>query len=445
MRNTAMWLWLLVIVAGCLVEAPPESQPRILEFAEPTTQKPAASEPVANAEVAANAEPQAPDAAPPALESPSTGGHNTLTRKELEAGWIRLFDGHTLFGWLPNSETKWSVNNGVIVGENGDAKGLLVTTTRFANYELRCDFRLEKNGNSGIFLRTPLKPTNPAVDCYELNMWDAAPEFKTASLVGRAKPAEPVPLDEEWHSYSMTLDGPHVTVTLDGKPVLDYTDNTAAPLASGFIGLQMNGGRAEFRNVFLRPLGLANLFDGETLTGWRVVPGSKSQFAVEDGAIHVTNGAGFLETERTAGDFVFQFEARTNGDSLNSGVFFRAAPGNQAAPSNGYEFQVHNGFKNGDRQQPVDSGTGAIFRRVAARRVITNDREWLNATLIADGPHISSWVDGVQMVDWTDTREPDENPRKGLRLAPGHFSLQGHDPTTDLAFRKIRLADLPAK
>lgn len=431
------WVCLAVVAMGCDVQAPPPSGPPPVIVAEPLPPSPAAPIEAATAETAAGAA--------PVLEASSGGGHNVLSREELEAGWIRLFDGHTLFGWQPNSETKWSATDGVIVGENGETKGLLVTTTRFANYELRCDFRLEQGGNSGIFLRTPHKPTNPAVDCYELNLWDAAPEFKTASLVGRAKPSEPVTLDEDWHSYFVTLDGPRVSVKLDGKHVLEYTDDTPSPLASGFIGLQMNGGRVEFRNVFLRPLGLINLFDGETLDGWREVPGSKSQFAVEAGTIHVTNGAGFLETERTAGDFVFQFEARTNGDSLNSGVFFRAAPGTQAAPSNGYEFQIHNGFKEGDRQQPVDSGTGAIFRRVAARRVITNDREWFTATLVADGPHISTWVDGVPMVDWTDTRDPDENPRKGLRIAPGHISLQGHDPTTDLAFRKLRLADLPAR
>ena len=36
-----------------------------------------------------------------------------------------------------------------------------------------------------------------------------------------------------------------------------------------------------------------------------------------------------------------------------------------------------------------------------------------------------------------------QNPRDGLRTAAGHFSLQGHDPTTDLSFRDLRVAELP--
>jgi hypothetical protein len=439
--------WFYALAMLVLLGCSDVSKPVATKTAEVSHESPVASPPddspgaktKTETTLPATAETRTPNAE---LETPSSDGHNRLTREELEAGWIRLFDGHTLFGWLPNSETAWTVADGVISAE-GDVKGLLNTTTRFANYELRCDFKLEAGGNSGLFLRTPHQPKNPAADCYELNVCDSHPEFKSGSLVGRAKPADTVTADGAWHTFFVTVDGPLVVVQMDGQEVLRYTDETASPLTSGFIGLQMNGGKVEFRNVFLRPLGMQNLFDGETLTGWRIVPGSESQFTAKDGTIHVTGGRGFLETERTAGDFVLQFEAETHGDALNSGIFFRAEPGTQAAPSNGYEFQIQNGFKDGDRQQPADAGTGAIFRRVPARRVVANDRAWFTATLVADGPHFTTWIDGIQMVDWTDTRAPKDNPREGLRPAPGHFSLQGHDPGTDLSFRRLRLADLP--
>jgi hypothetical protein len=441
MRKAVVWCAWLAVLAGCLLQVPTGSPPQNSPLDELTRVEAVTPD---SAAVLADPPGESEPAPKPALEEPTGGGHNTLEREELEAGWIRLFDGHTLFGWQPNSDTRWQVQDGVISAE-GETTGLLVTTTRFANYELRCDFRLEPGGNSGIFLRTPLKPANPAVDCYELNLWDAAPEYKTASLVGRAKPAEEVTLDGEWHNYLVRVDGPHVAAVLDGKPVLSYVDQTATPLATGFIGLQMNGGRVEFRNVFLRPLGLDPLFDGESLTGWRIVPGSEGQFEVTEHSIHITGGRGFLETERTAADFVLQFEAKTHGDGLNSGIFFRTQPGTKEAPSNGYEFQIHNGFRDGDRNVPVDHGSGAIFNRVKARRVVAHDHAWLTATLIADGPHFATWVDGIQMVDWTDGREPDDNPRKGLRLSPGHFSLQGHDPTSNLEFRNLRLADWPSR
>jgi len=395
--------------------------------------------------VAAATAPELETTAPPGiapLEQPAANGYNWLSREELQQGWIRLFDGHTLYGWSPNSNLNWTVSDGVVSADKGDP-GLLCTTSRFADYELRCDYRLEMGGNSGVFLRTVREPKDPGVDCYELNMCDSHAQFGTGSLVKRIKPEVPLEGDGEWHSWHVRLEGPRVSVQFDGKPVLDYTDTAERPLTTGHIGLQMNGGKIEFRNIYLRPLGGQPLFDGQTLNGWRVVPGSKSEFNVQDGTIHVLNGRGFLETELTAGNFVLQFDAITNGDKLNSGVFFRAMPGTEEAPSHGYEFQIQSGIKDGDRTRPDDFGTGAIFRRAPVRRVVSQDRQWFTATLIADGPHIATWVDGIQVVDWTDTRKPNDNPREGLRVKPGHFSLQGHDPTTDLAFKNLRLVTTP--
>ena len=162
-----------------------------------------------------------------------------------------------------------------------------------------------------------------------------------------------------------------------------------------------------------------------------------------DGAIHVEDGAGFLETESTWGNFVLQAEARTNGDRLNSGIFFRAEPGTAENPSNGYELQIHNGSKTGDRLVPDNAGTGAIFRRTTARFVAAEDRTWCALTLVASGARIAVWVNGLQVTDWLDERLDDPNPRRGRRLEAGHISLQGHDPTTDLDFRAIRAATLP--
>jgi hypothetical protein len=52
------------------------------------------------------------------------------------------------------------------------------------------------------------------------------------------------------------------------------------------------------------------------------------------------------------------------------------------------------------------------------------------------------WVNGYQVTDWKDGRQPNENPRSGLRTEPGTIQIQGHDPTTDLSFRNLRIAEL---
>jgi len=62
--------------------------------------------------------------------------------------------------------------------------------------------------------------------------------------------------------------------------------------------------------------------------------------------------------------------------------------------------------------------------------------------VVAKGNHLATWVNGVQVVDWIDNRKLADNARNGCKLEKGPISLQGHDPTTDLAFRNIRLVDL---
>lgn len=369
------------------------------------------------------------------------------TDDEIRDGWVSLFDGETLFGWHPNDDPKqggvnWGVQEGAIAADAGQP-GLLLTSVPFADFELRCDFWLADGGNSGIFLRTVARPTDAAKDCYELNICNPHPDYPTGSLVGRVKPRETFDGDGEWRTYTVRAEGPRITVRLDDQPVIDFTDRSDHVRLAGYIGLQKNEGAVKFRNIALRPLGLKPIFDGKDLSGWRKVPGSKSTFQVQDGTIHVTGGRGYLETERTWGDFVLQAEAKTNAKGLNSGIFFRAMPGTEAAPANGYEYQIQYGYKDDDRSKPADFGTGGIYRRVPARRVVGDDRQWNTLTLVAHGPHIATWVNGQPVVAWTDTRKPSDNPRDGLRLKPGHLSLQGHDPTTDLDFRKLRIAGFP--
>ncbi|MCR4414135.1 MAG: DUF1080 domain-containing protein [Thermoguttaceae bacterium] len=366
---------------------------------------------------------------------------NTLSPKELEEGWILLFDGSTPFGWQPTSKADWKVEDGAIAVTEGEP-GLLVTTSQFGNYVLAVDFRAGPETNSGIFLRT--LPTAGAADvqtqCYELNIAGGDNPFPTGSFVRRKK-AEAAPSADGWRTFEVTADGGHFTVRLDGQKVLDYTD--PKPIGRGRIGLQFNRGKVAFRNVKLKPLGLKSLFNGKDLSGWKVHPESKSVFSITpEGWLRVQNGKGQLETEQQWADFTLQLEVFVNGTGLNSGIFFRSIPGDLW---NGYESQIQNAFKDGDRTKPVDCGTGGIFRRQNARKVVANDREWFHKTIHADGPHMAVWVNGYQVSDWTDTRRPDENPRKGLRLKPGTIILQGHDATTDFFFRNFRIAELPPR
>jgi len=388
---------------------------------------------------------------------------NKLTPEQIAEGWISLFDGETLFGWTPTSKANWKVEEGAIAVSEGE-QGFLMTNSEFGNYDLHIEFKAPATTNSGIFLNTPLKPTNPGVDCYELNIAPADNPFPTGSLVSRRRypeDKEAIAVDEGWHSFDIAVSAGSeaVTVKLDGVKLYDYLEKTSH---RGHIGLQFREGPVAFRNIRLKPLGLQPMLNGKDLAGWNDDQKKTSKFEIvapqassgslppegrgpeDTGAgnfeLRVTNGSGQLESDATYGDFTMQFETYVDGDGLNSGVFFRCIPREYM---NGYECQISNKITDGDPTKPTDFGTGAIYRRIAARRVNARDHEWFTTTLVATGPHIAVWVNGLQVTDWTDKRPPNDNPRSGLRTAAGTISLQGHDPTTDIRFRNMRIGELP--
>jgi len=365
--------------------------------------------------------------------------HNTLNSKELAEGWILLFDGTTDFGWKAAKRANWKVADGTISVSEGEP-GLLATTSEFGDYQLKVDFRAAKQTNSGIFLRTPTVPTDPATDCYELNIAADDNPFPTGSFVKRQK-ADGGHTTGEWQSFDVSMQGDHCIVRLDGHVVLDFTDSK--PLGRGAIGLQLNSGPVQFRDIKLRPLGLKPIFNGRDLTGWHEFAGKPSIFSVtEQGELNVKNGPGQLESDLRFADFVLQLEVFSNGKHLNSGIFFRSIPGEFW---NGYESQIQNGFADGDRSKPLDFGTGAFYRRQKARTVVSNDFEWFHKTLVVSGDQMAVWVNGYPVSDWTDTRAPNANPRNGLRREAGTLIIQGHDPTTDLSFRNLRAAETPPR
>jgi hypothetical protein len=379
----------------------------------------------------------------------SDGGEPKLLLRELLAeGWIQLFDGETLFGWRPVGDAKWEVTDGEI-RTDGAKPGFLMSTTEWGDFELQLEFRAPATTNSGVFLRTSQEPTDPARDCYELNIAPADNPFPTGSFVARRKAevAKP-PFDklrterkaaDKWHSFKVTAWNGWLAVELDGERVTDFSDEM--PIRIGHIGLQSNSGPVAFRNIRLRPIELMPQLSLGDLSNFNTERAETCEFEVnEDKELHVRNGPGQIETKLEHANFVLQLECKVNGKGLNSGIFFRTIPDGRW---NGYESQINNVYKDGMRTKPADFGTGGIYRRQPARRVVADDSEWFFKTIVADGPHMAVWVNGYQVSDWTDDRPAHESARQGRRLAAGVIAIQGHDPTTDFWFRNFQVAELP--
>ena len=321
-----------------------------------------------------------------------------LTPEEITAGWVQLFDGATTFGWLTNGPVR--VEGGELV-LGGRQQATARTTTAFGPCDYVFDYAMD---------------SKPGV---EYVLYTFGTETRRSS--GKAT-------------------GPDTGRTSPGS---DAASGARTPFAITVPA----GVTLKVRRLKVRPVGLQPIFNGKDLFPWKQYTGdekrAKSKFSVTpEGWLNVTNGPGDLQTEKLWQDFVFQGECISNGKHLNSGIFFRCLPGQY---QNGYEMQIRNQWEGDDRSKPVDFGTGAIYRRQPARKVVSTDGEWFAMTLVAHGNHFATWVNGYQVTDWTDTRPENENARNGCKLGPGPLSIQGHDPTTNLSFRNLRVAELPKK
>ena len=376
------------------------------------------------------------------------GQANTLTKAEVADGWILLFDGESLFGWTEEGGAKWRIEDGVLVGDAPEA-GWLRSNSAFSDFILKLEFRTGVEGNSGVFLRSANAPA-PHETGYELQIWNQHPEFATGSLVNHAAAKKTGHKPDEWNSYVVRVEGDRWIVNLNGEQILDARDSKSLV---GHIGLQYNASKkVEFRNMKLKPLGLQPVSNSADLSAWRKVerPAGTDEppvWSVKDGAIHVEKGPGQLETIQKWSDFVLQIDVRTNpvdaNHHPNSGVFVRGTPG---VFWSGYESQIRNEYEDGDRTKPVDFGTGGIYRNQPARKVVVNDGEYFTMTTVARGRHLAVWVNGYPVSDFEDKNPAGESVRdKQAVIGAGVISLQAHDPTTNLDFRNLRVAELPEK
>src|SRR5262245_22012002 len=85
-----------------------------------------------------------------------------------QSGWVPLFDGKSLEGWNQTGDVNWRVVDGAIVADKGTL-GYLVSKNSYKDFEIRAEFWVDANTNTGIYFRCS-KPEAVAPDnAYEAN------------------------------------------------------------------------------------------------------------------------------------------------------------------------------------------------------------------------------------------------------------------------------------
>src|SRR5438477_4866680 len=99
------------------------------------------------------------------LGSFAFAGDNELTPQEKADGWLLLFDGKSLDGWMTSAgkESKTPVEEASI-NPHKCGHYMMVHKKMWENYVFSCDFKISKGCNSGIFIRTYSLTPRPGKD-----------------------------------------------------------------------------------------------------------------------------------------------------------------------------------------------------------------------------------------------------------------------------------------
>ena len=192
------------------------------------------------------------------------------------------------------------------------------------------------------------------------------------------------------------------------------------------------------------------LFDGRSLDGWKASE-DKGAFTVEDGCIvtfsdvkkateakwkrsHLFYAGPVANANFKSFELSLDIRAEAKG---NSGVYFHTEFQETNWPAKGYEVQVNNTHKD------VKKGAGlyAIKDNLVPP---AKDGEWYTMVVKVEGKRIQTFVNGKQIVDFTEPTPP-APPAKmaGRKLGSGTFAIQGHDPESKVFFRNVKVRELP--
>ena len=178
-------------------------------------------------------------------------------------GFKKLFNGKDLSGWNIHGTEKWYVEKGKLVCESGPDKeyGYLSTKKAYKNFVLEYQFRLEANGNSGVFIRS-------TIDGTKITGWQvevAPPGSSTGGIYesyGRGWLIQPTPEDEKvlspdgWNKGKIQVIGDEITTWLNGKQMVTLKDAKIGA-GNGSIALQIHSGggiKVRWKNILIDEL-----------------------------------------------------------------------------------------------------------------------------------------------------------------------------------------------
>ena len=185
--------------------------------------------------------------------------------------WISLFDGKTLDGWRASEHPNtFSVEDGKIVVHGPRAHLFYegpVENHNFKNFEFKAQVMTTPGSNSGMYVHTRYQDEGWPSQGYEVQVNNSHTDWRrTGSLYGIDDVKEQVVPDNEWYTEHIIVDGKHVTVKINDKTVVDYTEpddlerkkgDEGRRLSSGTVALQGHDpdSKVYYKDIMVKPLG----------------------------------------------------------------------------------------------------------------------------------------------------------------------------------------------
>jgi len=191
-----------------------------------------------------------------------------------ESGWVKLFDGKTLDGWVQHNGTaKYHVEDGNVVGKTnpGSPNSFMCTKKEYSDFDLTFEVKVDDELNSGVQIRSA---SNKDYNNYRVH--GPQVEIATNGTAGfiygeglktgwlsedRSDPKKQAAFKSgKWNKYRVLAVGKSIKTWVNGVPVADLNEDKTG-MSSGFIGLQVHGiGRdkgpytVRWRNIKLKDL-----------------------------------------------------------------------------------------------------------------------------------------------------------------------------------------------
>ncbi len=143
--------------------------------------------------------------------------------------WVSLFDGKTLNGWkVGTNASSFSVDSGHIVVKGPVAHLFYdgpVNNHDFKNFEFEAQVMTKPGANSGIYFHTAYQEGGWPEKGYEVQVNNSQSDWRrTGSLYNIKDIKEVYVKDNEWFTEYIKVEGKHVTIKINNKTVVEYTE-----------------------------------------------------------------------------------------------------------------------------------------------------------------------------------------------------------------------------